>query len=212
MRRHRGPRLAPAALPGRRRRGPARHRRFRRGRPQQPAAPGDPRQQLGGQAQDRIGQGPHPRDQPPLPGGSLRNGPHQRERPGDHRRLRHRLRRHRQLPHPLPGQRRLRAARQAQRLRLDLPLRGPGHRLQLPGRPQLPGSLPRAAAAGHGALLRRRRRGGRAAGHHRHDPGHRGGEADHRHRHQPQRPSAALRCPEDELPGAEAAPPIRSGP
>ena len=54
----------------------------------------------------------------------------ERQRPRDPQGLRHRRRRHRQLPHPLPGQRRLRAARQAQRLRLDLPLRRPGQRLR----------------------------------------------------------------------------------
>ena len=42
------------------------------------------------------------------------------------RALRHRHRRHRQLPDPLPGQRRLRAAEEAERLRQHLPLRRPG--------------------------------------------------------------------------------------
>ena len=39
-------------------------------------------------------------------------------------------RRRRQLPHALPRQRRVRLARDPRRARLDLPLRGPGHRLR----------------------------------------------------------------------------------
>ena len=50
-------------------------------------------------------------------------------------RLRPDRRRHRQLRHPLPGQRRLRAARQAVRLGLDLPLRRPGQRVLGRARP-----------------------------------------------------------------------------
>ncbi len=117
----------------------------------------------------------------------------QRERPRHPQGLRHRRRRHRQFPHPLPGQRRLRAARQAQRLRLDLPLRGPGHRLRLAGRPLLPLPLSRAAAARPGAQLRRRRRARHSARHHRADPGHRNGQADPGHRRAAGRPPAALR-------------------
>ena len=45
------------------------------------------------------------------------------------RRLRHRPRRHRQLPDALPRQRRLRAAGQTARVGLDLPLRRAGHRV-----------------------------------------------------------------------------------
>ena len=45
-------------------------------------------------------------------------------------RLRPRRRRHRQLPDPLPGQRRVGEARHPGRARLDLPLRGHGHRLR----------------------------------------------------------------------------------
>ena len=80
-------------------------------------------------------------------------------------------RRHRQLRHPLPGQRRLRAARQAVRVGLDLPLRGPGQRLLGRARPQLPRPLPGAAAARHGAVLRRGRRARRALRVHRLDHG-----------------------------------------
>ena len=52
--------------------------------------------------------------------------------------LRHRGRRHRQFPDPLSGERRLRAAQEAQRLRFDFPLRRPGHGVRYPRRPLLP--------------------------------------------------------------------------
>ena len=97
--------------------------------------------------------------------------------------LRRHRRRHRQLPDALPRQRRLRAPRQAQRLRLHLPLRGPGvsvfatedgpcYRCLYP-EPPPPGLVP---------SLRRRRRARRAARAHRRDPGHRGHQAHPRHR------------------------------
>ena len=57
----------------------------------------------------------------------LRRAPRRRQRDGDPRGLRRRRRRHRQLPDPLPGQRRLGEARHPGRARLDLPLRGHGH-------------------------------------------------------------------------------------
>ena len=54
--------------------------------------------------------------------------------------LRHHHRRHGQFPHALLRQRRLRAAEEAQRLRLDLPLRRHGHRLRAaPDEPATPG-------------------------------------------------------------------------
>ena len=87
-------------------------------------------------------------------------------------------RRHRQFPDALSGQRRVRAARQAERLRQHLPVRGAGVGVCGQGRPVLPLPLSRAAAAGTGAELRRRRRAGRAAGHHRRDPGHRDDQVD----------------------------------
>ena len=65
---------------------------------------------------------------------------------------------HRQLPHALSGQRRLRAAQQAQRLRLDLPLRRPGDGLCIPKaglaiaasipEPPPPGLVPSCAEGG----------------------------------------------------------------
>ena len=59
-----------------------------------------------------------------------RHPPGLRQRHGDlSRPVRPDRRRHRQLRHPLPGQRRLRAAGQAVRVGLDLPVRGPGQRV-----------------------------------------------------------------------------------
>ena len=64
------------------------------------------------------------------------------------RRLRPRHRWHRQLPHPLPGERCLRAAREAERVRQHLPLRGTG----LGARDARPGRATAASSA-----IRRRR-------------------------------------------------------
>ena len=94
--------------------------------------------------------------------------------------LRHRRRRHGQLPHPLPGERRLRAAGEAERLRQHLPVRGPGLGVLRQGRALLPLPLLGAAAAGTGAELRRGRRARRAARHHRQHPGARDHQVDHR--------------------------------
>ena len=55
--------------------------------------------------------------------------------------------------------------------RLDLPLRGPGHRLRPLQRPVLPLPHPRAAAGRARAVVLRGRRARRAAGHHRLHPG-----------------------------------------
>ena len=89
---------------------------------------------------------------------------------------------HRQLRDPLPGERRVRAARQALRLGLDLPLRRAGIRVLGRARPLLPLPVPRAAAARDGSVVRGGRRAGRALRVDRVDPGHRGDQADHRHR------------------------------
>ena len=62
-------------------------------------------------------------------------------------------------------ERRLRAARQAERLRQHLPLRRAGVGVRDQGRPVLPLPVSRAAAARAGAELRRRRRARRAARH-----------------------------------------------
>ena len=57
--------------------------------------------------------------------------------------------------------------------RVDLPLRGPGHRVRPLQRPLLPLPHPRAAAGRAGPVVRRGRRAGRAAGDHRFHPGDR---------------------------------------
>ncbi len=67
-------------------------------------------------------------------------------------------RRHRQLRHPLPGQRCVRAAGQAVRVGFDLPLRRAGVGVLGRARAVLPVPVPRAPAAGDGA--RRARRAG----------------------------------------------------
>ena len=64
--------------------------------------------------------------------------------PRDHGALRRGGGRDGQLPDPLPGQRRLRAARQAQRLRLDLQVRGPGDGVQLQGAGRTTGTCTRS--------------------------------------------------------------------
>ena len=61
--------------------------------------------------------------------GEARHHAHQRQRPRHLQGLRHRGRRHGQLSDALSGQRRLRAAGQAQRLWIDLPIRGAGERV-----------------------------------------------------------------------------------
>ena len=129
-------------------------------------------------AQDRQRRGeaqgdqPRPDDRPPRARGR------QLQRARDVRRLRRDRRRHRQLSHPLPGQRRVRPAGQAQRLRLDLPVRRPGDRLLPAARAVLPLPLPRAAAARPRAQLRRGGRAGHPAGLDRRRPGDRDGQAD----------------------------------
>ena len=98
-------------------------------------------------------------DREDLPG-----APHLRERRPDPRRgLGRDRRRRRQLPNPLPAQRRLGLARDPGRARLDLPLRGPGDRLQAARGPVLPLPVPAAAAARARPELRRGRRARRAA-------------------------------------------------
>ena len=96
--------------------------------------------------------------------------------------LRHHRRWDRQLPDALPRQRRLRPPRQAERLRLDLPLRGAGLDLRRTGWPLLPLPLPGAAPAGAGPVVRGGGRARRAAGDRRGAPGGGGDQAGARHR------------------------------
>ena len=133
-----------------------------------------------------------------------------RQRDGDLRRLRPDRRRHRQLRHPVPGQRRLRAARQAVRVGLDLPVRRAGQRVLGRVRPVLPLPVPRAAAARDGAVLRRGRRARRALRLDRVDPGERGDQAHHRHRRAAGRPADDLRRAGDDLPHGPGAARTRS--
>ena len=154
-----------------------------------------------------FGQATAERPEPECRGHNLRRAGHVGERLRADAALRCDCGRHRQLPDPLPDQRCQRDARQAECLRLDLPLRGPGDGV-LPqgGRAVLSLPVPRAAAARPGAELRRGRRAGRAAGRDRHDPGDRGDQAAGRHRRDAGESPDALRCAGDALPRAEAAP------
>ena len=170
------------ALPGRRRRRHHRHHRHGRGGRLQPAAPDPPQRRPHRRPQGRLGQeDPHPA-QPRRERGDPRRAPRGRQRDGHPQRLRHRGRRHRQLPHPLPGQRRLGEARHPGGARLDLPLRRHGHRVRPPQRSHLPRHGPRAAAGRDGPVVRRGRGARRAARHHRLHPGPRGHQAHPRPR------------------------------
>jgi hypothetical protein len=94
------------------------------------------------QAQGRLrrdhAQGPQQEPQR----GQAQHHADQRQRARNLQGLRRHRRRHRQLPDPLPGQRRLRPHRQAQRLRLHLPLRRPGQRLRHRKAPATAASTP----------------------------------------------------------------------
>ena len=68
-----------------------------------------------------------------------------RQHPGHHRRLRRHRRRDRQLPDPVPGQRRVAAQADPGDPRVHLPLRGPGHGVRPLQGPVLP--LPHSRAA-----------------------------------------------------------------
>ena len=99
-------RFAGADVPGRGRRRHARHRRLRHGRRVQPAAPDHPRPErhrpTQGRVRRRVGAG----DQPVRQCGHPQHRADQRQRLRDLRPVRPDRRRHRQLRHPLHGQRR----------------------------------------------------------------------------------------------------------
>ena len=210
LHRRRRPRLARRAVPGRGRRRHHRHRRLRRRRFQQPAAADAARHAGRRPLEARVGEGSPARAEPERPRRDLRGGAVLGERARPVQGLRRHPRRHGQLPDALPGERRLRAARQAERLRQHLPVRGPGVGVRHQGRAVLPLPLSRAAAAGPGAELRRRRRARRAARHHRHHPGDRDDQADPRRRRAADRPLPRLRRAADAVPRAEAAARIRN--
>ena len=128
--RRRRPRLAGRALPGRGRRRHVGHRRHGRGRRLQPAAPDPPQRRPDRRAQGRLGQEDAHDAQPGRQRRGLRHPPVGRQRARPHRRLRRDHRRRRQLPEPLPAQRRVAQEAHPGRARLDLPLRGPGDGVQ----------------------------------------------------------------------------------
>ena len=107
---------------------------------------------------------------PPLPG-------EQGQRPRPDRRLRRDHRRRRQLPHPLPAQRRRPDDAHAAGAREHPPLRGPRVGVPALRGPLLPLPLPGAAAARPGAVVRRGRRARRALRRHGQHPGERGDQA-----------------------------------
>ena len=149
VRRRRRPRLAGRALPRGGRRRHDRHRRLRRRRPVEPAA-ADPARDRGRRpAQAGVGEGEAQRDQPRRQGRDLQRAALVEERARDLQGLRRRPRRHRQLPDALPRERRVRAAREAERLR---------HRSSA-SRARPRSSAPRTARATAASIPSRRRRG-----------------------------------------------------
>ena len=92
----------------------------------EPATAGDPRDQGRGASEDRLGRRVDAGHQPVPRDREVRGSLVERKRARHHQGLRHRRGRDGQLPDAVFGQRRLRAARQAQLLRLDLSLRGAG--------------------------------------------------------------------------------------
>ncbi len=135
----------------------------------------------------------------------VRNTPDQRQRGGDISRVRHHRRWHRQLPDALPGERCLRAHRQAKRLWFHLSLRRAGQRLRYAGWSVLPLLISRTAAAGHGALVRRRRCAGHSAGAGRSDSGDGDDQADTGLRRDAGWAPVADRCPGHAFSRAKAA-------
>ena len=181
------------AVPGRGRRRAPRHPGLRRGGREQPAAAGAARHELDRQAQARERASAAQRAQPAREGRDARDGAERGQRAPDPGGLRRRRRRHRQLRDALPDERRLLPAQEAERLRLDLPLRGPGERLLARPRPVLPLPVSRAASAGPRAELRRGRRARDPAGRRRRDPGHGGAQDPARDRRAARGAAAALR-------------------
>ncbi len=102
-------------------------------------------------------------------------------------------RRRRQLPNALPAERRLSLAPHPRRARLDLPLRGPGHRLRSWFRPVLPLSLPTTASAGERHRAAPRAECWASPGRDRLDPGRGDAQARARDRRAPRRATPPLR-------------------
>ena len=169
------------------------HRRFRRGGLHQPAAADHPLDRRRRTQEAGFRRREHQGDQSLCRGSQVRDAPEQRERARYLPRFRHRRRRHRQLSHALPGERRLRADRQAERVWLDLPLRRTGQRFRHERGPVLPLPVSGAATAGAGAVVRRRRRAGHSAGAGRRHPGDGNDQADSRQGQSAHRTPAAGR-------------------
>ena len=147
-----------------------------------------------GELEGRVRQAHARGAEPRRHGQDVPGAPHLRERRPDPRRgLGRDRRRRRQLPDALPAERRVGLAQHPGRPRLDLPLRGPGHRLQAARGAVLPLPVPAAAAAGARPELRRGRRARRPAGRDRLDPGDRGAEGRARDRRPARRAPAPLR-------------------
>lgn len=138
---------------------------------------------------------------------------HQERRPREPgpavRAVRPHPRRHRQLRHPLPRQRRGGARAQAVRVEADLPVRGARRPCSGRTRPTVPDGERRGlnyrdlypeACPAWCPRAPRKRRAGHPVRVHRRRHGHRGGQADHRHGRVAARPADDLRRPRDELP------------
>ena len=202
----RRPRLAGRPVPGRGGRRHDRDRRRRRRRRVQPAAPGAALDGLDRHGQDGVGQAAHRGAQSRRARRHLPRAPDVGEhRPAARGRRRDR-RRHRQLPHALPAQRREPAPPHPGRARLDLPLRRTADGLPAVRGPVLSLPLPAAAAARARAVVRRGRRARRPAGHHGLAAGERGAQAAARHRRAADRPADPVRRARHELPRGAAAP------
>ena len=182
-------------LPCRGRCGGDRSRRFRRGRPVEPPAPGPLHHARRRSAEARGGQGAPRSPEPGRHGRAARRTSHLRQCARRAASLRHRDRRDRQLPYALPRQRCGGPPRQTERLRFDLPLRRTGERLRRPAGSLLPLPLPRTPASRPRPVVRGGRGPRRAARSHRRSPGNRDGEADPRHRHVPRRPACCSSMP-----------------
>src|SRR5439155_10533755 len=102
-------------------------------------------------------------------------------------------------PDAVPRERRLGAAPEAKRLRLDLPLRRTGQRVRCPEGAVLPLSLRRAAPAWTRPLMCGGRSPGRPPGDRRLDSGHRSPQGPARERGYPDRPAPGLRRAPDEV-------------
>ena len=125
--RHRRTRRAAGALSGGGGRGAHRAGGFRFGRLYEPAAAGSFRHHRCGPPENRSRRRPSAQSESGNSDRYVRDAPDQRERARPVQGLRHHRRRHGQFPDALSGERCLRAARQAECVWLDFPLRRPDH-------------------------------------------------------------------------------------